>query len=198
MVEYSVQNDLHPSAVNLLHKPDEQFITRLQICLVCRADAVLLRIGIPLFSRSQQSSAIHHDLSYMRIDIIIVLRIVFMIRRRYKKRIAIHHFHTKSLQIIQLVHNSLQIAPVELPHAHRLRITIPVIHLTHLFPNVEIFSCFHIIVRITITEAVCINLIHDRSLCPVRSRKSRNNFEIIIFHQLILCAPFIIVTHLFS
>ena len=49
----------------------------------------------------------------MRIDIIIVLNIVFVIRWRYKKRVEIDDLHTELLKIIELIQHALQIAAVK-------------------------------------------------------------------------------------
>ncbi len=64
----------------------------------------------------------------MRVNIVIILNVIFVIGGRNKKRVKINHIHAKFFQIIHLFQNSLQIASVEFPHSHSRRIFIPVLH----------------------------------------------------------------------
>ena len=117
----------------------------------------------------------------MGINIIIVLRIIFMIWRRYKNRIQIQNFHAKILQIVQFIHDTLQIAAIKLTHAHRCRHFIPVTHLRHMLINICIFTVNNIICLIPIIKTIHKNLVHHGTFCPVRCMKSRNQTEIEIW-----------------
>ena len=75
----------------------------------------------------------------MRIDIIVVLDIVFMIRRRDKERIKVDCIYPKPLQIIHLIQNALQIAPVKLPDSHGPGVLIPTFSMYSLVADVLIF-----------------------------------------------------------
>ena len=102
------------------------------------------------------------------------------------------------MQVIQFINDPLDISSVKFPYIHRLRIPVPVIYMMNLLSNIKVLSRLYIIIRVAVTEAVCINLIHDRSFCPIRCRKARHDFKIIIIHKFALCSPFVIVADLIS
>ena len=104
----------------------------------------------------------------MRIDMIVILTVILMVAGRDKDRIQIDHIHSKLLKIIQLIHNSLKIAAIKFPDTHHSRNLFPVIHFYGSVPDIEIFPCFHIIGRISVTETIHINLIHHSTLQPLR------------------------------
>ena len=134
-----------------------------------------------------------NDHTHMRVDIVIILNIIFMIRGRHKQRIKIDHVHAQILQIVHLVEHTLQIAAVKLPHAHGCRIFVPVFHLHGLIPDVLVFIGQHVIGRVAVIETVHIDLIENRTLRPVRRLKSRNQLEMIVFIDILTDTPRIIV-----
>ena len=79
MIKYSVQDNLHPSPVNLFHKFNKKLIACLQVLLIgYTADiARCMRIlSIPVLKKF---SFILYNLSEMRIHIVIILDIVLVI-----------------------------------------------------------------------------------------------------------------------
>ena len=103
-----------------------------------------------------------------------------MIGRRYKQRVKIDHVYSQILQIIQFIQNSLKIPSIEIPDVHGLWGTVPVIYFFHMLINIGIFPCDHVIGRISVTESVHKDLIHNRAFGPVRCFKSRNNPEAVM------------------
>ena len=134
----------------------------------------------------------------MRINIIIILYIIFVIRRRDKKRIKINNFYSQILQIVQLIPDSLQITSIKITYIHSFRIMIPVIDLSYWLVNIGIFPFQHIIGRITVTESVCKDLIHNGTFRPVRRCKSRSNPKVIHLNPLISYAKTIKIYHFIS
>ena len=70
-----------------------------------------------------------YDFAEMRIDMLIVLAVIFVIGRRYKKRIAVYGIDAEILQIVQSADNALQIAPVEFTDVIRRGILVPGINM---------------------------------------------------------------------
>ena len=145
VIKHTVQNDLHPPTVYLFHKFCKKTVAGFQIFLICHTTDVFCCMGIILISRCQHFPTVFYNLSIVRINIIIILYIVLMIRRRYKNRIKIYHVHAQILQIIQLIPNSLDISPVKLPDSHKCRTLIPVLNLYCGVTDIEVLPVFHII-----------------------------------------------------
>ena len=113
----------------------------------------------------------------MRVNVVIILNVIFVIGGGYKQRVEINNLHAQILEIVQFIHDPLQIPSIKVPDVHSLGRTVPVFYLLYFFINITILSGYHIIGRVAVTEPVCKNLIHDGSLGPVRRLKSRHNPE---------------------
>ena len=84
VIEYAINNDLHPSFMASFHEVSKECIAGFQILYIRTANTVsgsMLIFPIPLF---QDFSSILYDSSKMRIDVSVILRIIFMIGRRNK------------------------------------------------------------------------------------------------------------------
>ena len=103
----------------------------------------------------------------MGIHILIILNIVLVITWRNKNRVQINNIHSQILQIIQFVHNSLQVTAIKLPHTHYCRNFSPVSYPGSHIANIKILTILHIISRIPITEAIHKNLVHNSTLRPL-------------------------------
>ena len=167
MIEYAVQYHFHSPPVSLCHHLRKQFIAGLQIYLI--GHTVNVSGGVPiLLSMPEQFSLIRHNLSDMRIYIIVILNIIFMIGRRYKQRIKINHIYPKILQIIHLIQHALQIPAIKFTHTHGCRIFVPILHFYCVIANIMVFIRQYVIGRIPIIKAIHINLIHDGPFRPFR------------------------------
>ena len=194
VVENAVQNHLHAALVRLLHQVDKQFIARLQVRLVRHTVNIPRCPHIVLVARPEQIAFVGDNLSEMRINIVIILNIILMVRWRNKHRIQINDLHTEILQIIHLVNDALQIAAVEIADIHLLREAVPVIHLVDLLTDVAVLSRQHIVGRISVAEAVHKNLIHDSALRPVRRMEARDNAERVHLLQLSCDTELVVIT----
>ena len=172
VVEYAVQNNLHSAPMRFLHQLCKECIGSLEISLVCHALDVLGRMAVVIIVPCQRLSAVLHDLPVMGIDIVIVLNIVFMIRRGNKEGIKVDHLYAQSLQIVQFVINTLQIAAIETSHVKVRRILAPVRDVFHRHGDVVILSVHHVIGTVTVAKAIDQDLVHHRALGPVRRRKT--------------------------
>ena len=112
---------------------------------------------------------------------IVILTVILVVAGRDKDRIQIDHIHSKFLKIIQLIHNSLKIAAIKFPDSHNRRDLFPVIHFYGSVPDIEIFPCFHIIGRISVTETIHIDLIHHSTLQPLRHMIARIDLKFCTF-----------------
>ena len=192
MIKYPVQNNLHPPAVSLLHQLNKKLIAGFQVFLSGYTIDILGRLDIILCPMGQQFSLIHHDLSKMRINIVIVLNIIFMIGGGYKQRIEIDHIHSQLLKIVQLLADSFQVTAIKLPDIYGSRTLSPFSHSAGALSDIDILIAQHIISGIPVIKTVRKNLIHHRTLCPVRCGKARLDTEGVAFTQ-ILCHPQLII-----
>ena len=180
MIEDSVKDHSHPALMHLFYKTGEKLIARLQVPDVSGPFLIFARMDIIPGAFRQRLAPVRHDPAIMRIDIIIILYIIFMIGRRYKEGIEIDHLNAEILQIIQLIHDTLQVPSIKVTDIHRRRKLIPVLYLRSRRSDIDIFPVFHIVCRISIIETIHKDLIHHRSLCPLRGRKSRNDDKRIV------------------
>ena len=129
----------------------------------------------------------------MRINIIIILYVIFMIWRWHKYRIHIDNFYTQVLKIIQFIQHALKVASIKPTDIIRFRQRIPLVDLFRKLMNINIFSVFHIIFRIPVIKTVNKNLVENCSLCPIRCLKTRHQFKIIILLTINLHSLLIII-----
>ena len=191
VIEHAIQNDSHVSAVCLCHHLSKQLVAGFQIRLVSHTvDVTGSKTVLPL-SVGKQIPFITDNLSNMGINIIIILNIVFVVGRGDKQRIKINHLNSQILQVVHLIQHTLQVSAVELTDIHLCGITSPVLYAVYRFSDVAIFIGQHIIGRISITETIRIDLVHDRSLGPVGGVETGNDNEIIIFINFLHQAPHI-------
>ena len=185
MVENSVEDHPHPAPVHFFHKTGKKLVARLQVPDIPGPFLIFARVDIVLRAFRQRLASVFHDPAVMRINIIIILYVIFVIGRRYKERIEINHLDAEILQIVQLIHDTLQVASIKVPDIHRRRELIPVLYLRGRRPDIEIFPVFHIVRRISVVETVYKDLIHHRSFCPLRGRKPRNNDKRIVVFSVV-------------
>ena len=93
MVKHTVQNDFHSPLMYFFHKMGKKLIGGFQILFVHDTFNIFGGMGIVLIPFLQYLSAIFLNNSKMWVDIIIVLCIVFVIRRRNKDGIQVEHLH---------------------------------------------------------------------------------------------------------
>ncbi len=145
MIKNAVQNHFDPASMRLLHQFCKKGITGVKVFPVRYPVDVSCRLTVFRSAVLQQFSPIVYDLSQMGINIIIILYIIFMIRRRNKKRIKINHVYSQIFQIVQFIHYPLQISAVKTAHIHLLRIGIPVLHMYAVAADILILVCQNVV-----------------------------------------------------
>ena len=145
MIKDAVHNHPHSPPVGFLHHLNKQPVAGLQIFTVCHPVHIFGRGTVFPLPLPEQIPLIIHQLSEVRVNIVIVLNIIFVIGGRDKKRIEINHLHPQILQIIHFIQDTLQIPSVKVPYIHLGRITIPVLHPAHRLVNITVFAGLNII-----------------------------------------------------
>ena len=112
VVEHAVQYDAHAPPVDLLAEAREPGVAGLQVDPICGAVPVACRAGIVGVARRQHFPFVPGNHSQMRIDIIVILRIVLMRRRRDEYGVEINDLHAKGLKIIQLLPYTHKVATI--------------------------------------------------------------------------------------
>ena len=158
----------------------KQLIGSIQILLIGNTVDIFRRIAVFHLTGLQKITLLIYDLANMRINVIVVLYVIFIIGRRYEKRIEINNIHAQILQVVHFLQNTCQITAVKFTHAHNSRIFIPVCHTVYMLSDIGILVCEHIIIRIAVVETVNIDLIHDCTFCPGRYFLSGNQCKFII------------------
>ena len=83
MVEDAVNDDSHSPLMEFFYQLDEQPVTCFQILFSGGSYPVTVRMDIAIFSRVQEPSFIDFNFTDMRINIIVILCVIFMIRWLY-------------------------------------------------------------------------------------------------------------------
>ena len=100
-----------------------------------------------------------------------------MVGGRYEEGIEINDVHSQVLQVVQFVHDPLQVSPVEFLHVVGSRLLIPVPYLPCIAPVVEILPVLHVRIRIPLAEAVRKDLIAHGPGGPERHGKIRDQVK---------------------
>ena len=79
VVKYTVKDNPHASLMHLFHQTRKELIAGLQIANVPGPLLVFCRMDIILSSLRQSLSSVLYDLSVVRINIVIILNIIFMV-----------------------------------------------------------------------------------------------------------------------
>ena len=177
MIKHTIQNDLHATLMSLRHHLCKKLIAGFEIFLIGHAVNISGCFTILLLIGTQKLSLVMDNFSNMRINVVIILNIIFVIGRRNKQGIKINNINAKILQIIHLIKYTLQITSVKFTDPHAGRMLVPVLYADGFVPDILIFICQDIIRRIAIIEAIHVDLVHYRSLSPFRRLKARNNPE---------------------
>ena len=184
VVKYAIYNNFHPTLVNLFNKLCKINIACLQISSVCNSVNISCRMSIVMVTRCKNFSFIRDYHCNMWIYIIIILYIIFMIRRRYKQRIKVNNIYSEIFKIIQLIPYALQISTVEFPDTHRFRILIPILYFIDMLSYIIIFIIKYIVLWSSISKSIHKYLVHDSTLSPRRNLVSRYYTKIIILVKL--------------
>ena len=100
VVEHAVQDDPHPPLMDLLHKAGKKLIAGLQIFPVRGAHGIPLRIPVVRRVSRHKPALIFYDHAVMRIDVLVILTVVLMVRRRHEHRTQVEDLHLQTLKIV--------------------------------------------------------------------------------------------------
>ena len=194
VIEHPVQNHPHPPLMGFLNDLDQHFVAGFQVFPVRHPADIALRMGVFIFPVLQQPALVLYDLPIVGIHMVVILNIVLVIGGGNKNRVKIQNFHAQVFQIVHLIQDALQIPAVKIPYVHGRGILIPVLYAAALGPDILILVGQHVVGRIPVIEAVHINLVHDRALCPVRRIESRYDHKIVVLIRPLHHSPEIVVT----
>ena len=178
MIKHTVQDHLHPPAVDFFYQLCKQRVACFQIFPVSRPNHIALCLSVVRTVWIYQRTAVPDNPAKMGIDMLVVLAVVFVVGGRYKHRIQINGLYPKALNVIQLIPNALQISSIKTAYIHGRRIFSPVRHTAHRLSDVNILPRLYIIVGISVAKTICKNLVHHRPLSPVRRVKARSDLKI--------------------
>ena len=173
MIKHAIQNHADSPLVACLHKLCEHGVGRVQVFHAGHTADIALCLCVVIVSGRQKLSFVHHEFAQMRINVIVILGIIFVVGRGYEQRIKIDDFHAQILQVIQFIHNALQIAAVKLPDTHGCRPFAPISHMNRMLLYVRVLIIQHIVGGIPVAEAVHQNLVHNGAFRPVGCMKPR-------------------------
>ena len=95
VIKDTVQDNPHSSLMKFFHKFYKQRIAGFQILLIRHAFLILCSEMVFFLAFRQDFSTVFYNFSKMRIDIIIILYIVFVVGWRDKQRIEVNSFYPK-------------------------------------------------------------------------------------------------------
>ena len=177
MVEDTVNDDPHAPGMTGLHKVLKDQVRGLQILPAGGTDPVALRMAVVRVPVRQQCPIVPGHGTHMRIHMPVVLGIILMVGGRHKERVEIDHPHPETVQIVQLLLYALQITAVEAVHIEGLRRCAPVLDPLRISSEIDVLVIQHIVVGISVPEAVDQDLVHDGALDPIRHVVAGNQLE---------------------
>ena len=167
--------------MNLFHKLCKELVACLQVHRVCHSLHIAGCLAVVRLACCKKFSLICYNFSIMRINMVIILNVIFMVRRGYEERVKINNLHSKALQIVELLSHAFQIPTVKFADGKIRRTGIPVFHPPARALDIIILLRQNIVRRISIVKTVHQNLVHHRALRPCRCPESRDNTEQIVF-----------------
>ena len=177
VVEHTVQNNAHAPAVQLFAEGGEEIVALLQVFHAGDPADVFRRIAVMLLPGLHDVIQVIRDDAEMRIDMLVILTVVFMAGGGDKNRVEIKHLDAEILEIVQLVEDALQVAPVE---AAVIRIGgwgVPVRHVLGVPDRIIILVIHHIVGRITVAEPIRKDLVLHGTLRPGGHMEPGNEAE---------------------
>ena len=174
VVEDAVDDDTHAAGMAGLDELDEELVAGLEVFTARGADRVAGRAGVVVLPVLDEGATVLHDLSDMRIDVVVVLRVVLVVRRRHEKRVEVDDADAEALDIVQLRAHAGEVTAVKSVHVKGLDRGVPVLNTTRCPAEVDVFVVDDVVRRVAITEAIDEDLVHDGALRPVRDMETRH------------------------
>ena len=109
----------------------------------------------------------------MRINMVVILYIIFVAGGRNEQWIEIDHFNAEVLQIVQLLADALQIPSVKHAYICLSNGIIPQLGMECVPLHIVILIVLYVVVRIAVAKTVCQDLILHSAFCPGGNVKPR-------------------------
>ena len=173
VIEHAVQDDPHVPAVQLLAETGKEIVALFQILHGGDPADIPGRIAVMLFPGLHGELDIVHDDAKVRINMLVILGIVFMTGGGDEDGVQIEHLDAQILQIVQLIQDALQIPAVEAADVRIRGVGVPVLHVLRMADGIIILIVGNIIGGIPVAEPVRENLVLDGALGPGGHMKAR-------------------------
>ena len=177
VVEHAVQDDAHAAAVKFLAEGGEERVALFQVFHAGDAADILRRVAVMLFPGLHDMIHIVGDDAEMRINMLVILAVVFVAGRGDKDRVQVEDLNPQVLKIIQLVQDALQVAAVEGADVGIRGGRVPVGNMLGMADGVIIFIVHHVVGGVAVAEAVRKDLVLDGTLSPARHMEAGNEAE---------------------
>ena len=175
VVKYAVQDHADASHMRFPHEIGEQSVAGLEIGGVRHSGPVFAGLRIVFGAERKDLLRIVHYFAKMRVNVAVILRVIFVVGWRYEDGIEVDPVNAELLQVIQLVHDALQVAAVVLAGVVGRGRTVPVLDLLHAAAVVVVLAGHDVVVGVAVAEAVREDLIEHGSFGPVRRLETGRN-----------------------
>ena len=167
MVEHAVDDDFNAHFVHFFHQLGEVFVRLFKVGFIGYAADIFRRVAVVLFPALHIVVEIVLDYGKMRVDIVVVLRVVLVVGRRHEQRVEVHRLNSEIFKVLQLLFHALQIAAVKVVDVERVGNSVPVMNFVRMSARIVILVVANVVLRIAVAEAVDVNLIEHPALRPV-------------------------------
>ncbi len=167
MVENAVYNHLYSQGMHLFHKAGKVLVGLFQIGFIRYPAYIFGGVAVVLFPALHTVSHVVFYNREVRVDIVVVLRVVLVVGGRNEKGIEVHRLHAQIFKVLQLLLHALQIAAVKVVYVHSFGQFKPIAHLARVPARVIVLVVLNVVGRFAVAEAVAKNLIEHPALSPI-------------------------------
>ena len=114
------------------------------------------------------------------VDVVVILRVVFMIGGRHEQRVEIYALHAERREIIELALHALKIAAEKAAHVQICGEVVPVALALYVSAGVVVFVVGDVVGKIAVAESVDKYLIEHPALCPVGHVEAGNEGKVVL------------------
>ena len=179
VIEHPVYNYAHSACVNFLYEVGKIFVALFEVDFRSYALYIFGRVAVVVFPVLHTVVHIFLDNREVRVDMVVILSIVFMVGGRNEQRIEINSLYAQILQIVEFFSDPLQIAAVETADVEFVGIFIPLGYALRVPARVVIFVVLHVVRGVAVAETVGENLIENGALSPVGNLEARHERKVV-------------------
>ena len=174
MVKDAIQEDAETKAMRFLREGRKEAVGSREILRVRAPLLIARRIQVVRGIRREHLAAVLRNNGEVRVDVLIILGVVLVIRGRDKERIKVDDLDAEIFQIGKLFPHPVQVAAVKITDIEGRGLLIPIFDVLHRQADVDVLIRIHVVFRTAVPEAIHKNLVHNRALGPLRCPKTRN------------------------